>query len=396
MSEHFNIREENGLRLIIPSHGAAVGNAAWTPRNVWWRSRVETTNGDLVSQGFGKFFNLGQGPSGLNVSLDDVASAVERGDAFATLKLDGSLLIRSIHKGRVYLRTRGSFGYEHLENAFEVEEFKNKHPILFDPKWAENYSILLEWVSPNNTIVLKYAEPALNVIGAVDHRAMSYVRLRELEAFAYLINAPLIEFFPLTTKGWIDLYADLEHNKVIEGYVIRINNEQTLVKVKCAHYLTKHALKSNLTSEKLADMYFQYGRPNFSEFIHKFGEAFDEETAMWAMPAISSLYDGVREMERIEAHIFAKVAAVRLNEKKREETAHSWEIEAIRRMARKDFALAAQSDYGSTKKFAFAMSVYLGETAKFDKLLKSILLQNSKQMELSFLKAGRDDDMETV
>lgn len=392
MDEYFTIREDNGLRLIVPAHSAAVGNAAWHPHNLWWRSRVETTYGDVVSQGFGKFFNLGQGPETLNIGLKDVARACESGDAVATLKLDGSLLIRSVYQGRVMLRTRGSFGFEHLDNAFEMEEFQQKYPALFDPTIAGNYSTLLEWVSPNNTIVLKYPEPALTVIGAVDHRAMTYVSLSELQDFARIFGVPLVHTFPLTVKGWEDMNADLEKNREIEGYVIRLNREQSLVKVKCLPYLTKHALKSRLTSETLADMYFQYGRPDFGGFIAKFSCDFDEETAMWAMPAISSLYDGVRELVRIEAHIQEKVdAAHRLVEHDILVNSRLSAEEGIRRLARKEFAIATQKEYGRTKKFAYAMAAYLGETHDFPKLLKSVLLQNTKQIELSFLKPGRDD-----
>lgn len=374
MRDFWNIRVENGMRLITPSHSAAVGNAAWTRDNLWWRSRVETVRGELVSQGFGKFFNLGMGPLDLNIGLTDVAKAVAHGDAVATLKLDGSLLIRSVYKSQIVLRTRGSFTYEHLDNAFEMEEFKQKYPLLFDPVFAYNYSLLLEWVSPNNTIVIKYPEPELVLVGAVDHRSMSYMRSEELKSLAEMIDVKMVDYFPLTNKGWEDLYANLESNHEIEGYVIRLNNEQNLVKVKCAPYLTKHSLKSRLDSETLADMYFQYGRPDFTGFMGEFSKAFDEEVAMWAMPAIASLYDGVRNLNAIEEHIVEKVA------QRREEG-----------LSRKEFAIVTQNEYGKTKKFSLAMNLFLGLKDKNEKLLKSILLQNTKQIEMSFMKAGRDD-----
>lgn len=374
MRDFWSIRVENGMRLITPSHSAAVGNAAWTRDNLWWRSRVETVRGELVSQGFGKFFNLGMGPLDLNIGLTDVAKAVAHGDAIATLKLDGSLLIRSVYKGNIVLRTRGSFTYEHLDNAFEMDEFKRKYPLLFDPVFAYNYSLLLEWVSPNNTIVIKYPEPELILVGAVDHRSMSYMRSEELKSLADMIDVKMVDYFPLTTKGWEDLYANLESNHEIEGYVIRLNNEQSLVKVKCAPYLTKHSLKSRLDSETLADMYFQYGRPDFTGFMAEFSKAFDEEVAMWAMPAIASLYDGVRNLNAIEEHIVEKVA------QRREEG-----------LSRKEFAIVTQNEYGKTKKFSLAMNLFLGLKDKNEKLLKSILLQNTKQIEMSFMKAGRDD-----
>jgi len=377
MNDFFDIREENGLRLIVPSHGAAVGNAAWNPSNLWWRSRVETTEGDLVSQGFGKFFNLGQGPLDLQVTVEDIAKACERDDAIATLKIDGSLLIRSVHYGQAYFRTRGSFRYEHLENGFEVEEFCKRYPMLLDPTFAPNHSLLFEWVSPNNCIVIKYPEADITLVGAVDHASMKYERLSVLDSMSECLALKnRMMAFHLNSAGWASLQASLIDDLEREGFVIRINGQQTLVKVKCPHYLAKHALKSHLTSEKLADLYFQYGRPNFSGFLEKFSEAFDEETAMWAMPAISSLYDGVRELERIERHIEVKVIE-----------RQTW--------TRKDFAIATLAEYGQTKKFAYAMNRYLGNP-KNDHLLKSILLQNTKQTEMSFLKGMGEESDDTV
>jgi len=395
MNEYFNIQEKDGLRLIVPAHSAAIGNAGWTPKNVWWRSRVETLDGQVVSQGFGKFFNVGQGPDDLRIAINDIAQAIEHNDALATLKIDGSLLIRSVYNNKVYLRTRGSFGYSHLENAFEIDtEFTKKYPKLFDVGFAKNHSLLFEWVSPFNTIVIKYPEPALYLIGAVDHRTMSYVRMSELTEIGQILNIPVTQFFPLTSQGWADLYTDLEKNKDIEGYVIRLRHEQSLVKVKCAHYLTKHALKSNLTTEKLADMYFQYGRPTFSQFVDKFKESFDEEITMWAMPAISTLYDGVRELEAIEQHIQTKVTNWKTARERKETEARPRNIDNIRREDRKEFAIRAQQEYGHTKKFAYAMSVYLGEMANREKLLKSLLLQNTKQVDLSIFGNNKTGELE--
>lgn len=390
MNDFFTVREERGLRLITPAHSAAVGNAAWNPHNLWLRSRIETLDGYTVSQGFGKFFNLGHGPLDLNIGIGDVAKAVDRGDALATLKMDGSLLIRSVHKNDVICRTRGSFSYEHLDNSQEMGEFFERHPKLIEPGFASQYSLLFEWTSPTNVIVLRYPEPKLTLIGAVDHRNMSYVPVSDLKEIASSLNVDLVDFFPLTAQGWTDLYASMESDKEIEGYVIRLNREQTLVKVKCSHYLTKHALKSRLTTETLADMYFQYGRPNFEGFMSRFAEDFDEEIGMWAMPAIAGMYDGVRELLKIEQHLVRKAEAAQLileaKVNTRPENAAFFEREM-----RKDFALQSRSDYGSTKKFSLAMALYLNESHKYTNLLKSILLQNTRQVEMSFMKPGRDD-----
>lgn len=368
--EKFDINERDGLRLITPARGTmGLGNAPWTRETLPYRSRVETLDGKVVSQGFKKFFNLSSGPTELQVTLEDIIKAIEHRDAVATLKLDGSLLVRAVHQGKVYLRTRGSFGYEFLDNADEMEEFKTRYPAIFNPSILAGYSVLFEWTSPKNVIVLKYDKPELTLIGAIEHtRELPYVTLRHngLSFIATLLSVPLIQYFPLDTEGFAKLQLELEASQEIEGYVIRLHNEQTLVKVKCQAYLTKHGLKSTLTSEKLADMWFQQGQPDYKTFCNTFLASFDEETLFWAMGAISSLFDGVKEYNAILDHMRTKVFQ-----------RSSWD--------RKKAALAGLNDYGQTKRFALYMNLWEGKASKGD-LLKSILLQSTKQVEIGMFK----------
>lgn len=361
--EHFECwPNESGLNLIIPKHGTAgLGNGPWNKDTIQFRSRMETPEGETVSQGFKKFFNLGTGPESLQISVDDVVKECGKG-AVATLKLDGSLLIRSVFKGKVILRTRGSHSYERLANAAEMDIFRYMYPNLFLPFAYTNYSLLFEWVSPDNVIVLKYPEPALTLIGGVWNHSLRYLTIKELAPVANLIEVPLVEHFNLTTEGWDKLNARLESDQEIEGYVIRLHGEQDLVKVKCLPYLTKHGLKSSLTTEKLADMWFQQGQPDYEIFKLKFIADFDEETFLWAHGAISSLFDGAKEFIRIIEHMGQKAAERRA-------------------FTQKDAALAGIAEYGQTKRFAVYMNLWQGKPVKVE-LLKSILLQNIRQVEL--------------
>ncbi len=364
--EHFeHWPDERGLILIVPAKGGAVENRVWTKETIKYRSRVETEDGTPVSVGFHKFFNLGTGPEALQIKVEDIIAECGK-SAVATLKLDGSLLIRSVYQGQVMLRTRGSFGYDHLDNAGEMEGFQKKYPKIFDPTLYNNFSLLFEWVSPANVIVLKYPEPGLTLIGAVGHADLSYMPLDTLAYIAGKLAVPLVEHFSLTVEGWEKLNATLDSNQEIEGYVIRLHGEQDLVKVKCLPYLTKHALKSSLTTEKLADLYFEQGCPSFKVFSEKFIADFDEETYLWAMGAISALFDGVKEFNSILAHMKGTAA-------KRQG------------LSRKEAAIAGLAEYGQTKRFSTYMNLWEGKPVKTD-LLKSILLQTTKQVELGMFK----------
>lgn len=362
-----HVSNDGKLVLVIPARSGAVGNAPWTPETIKYRSRVEDSKGQTVSQGFKKFFNLGTGPNGLRVEADQIVRAIAIKDAIATLKIDGSLLIRSVFEGKVMLRTRGSFGYEFLDNADEMELFKTKYPRLFDPGYMASYSLLLEWTSPRNVIVIKYDEPALTLVGGVNHFPyLPYCSMAQLKYIGSLLGVPVVPYFTLDAEGWAKLNAELESNDDIEGYVIRLYREQVLVKVKCLPYLTKHALKSTLSSEKLADMWFQQDQPDFKTFCESFLAAFDEETFMWALGAISNLFEGAKEFQKIISHM-GKLAGDR----------KEW--------TRKEAAIQGQKDYGTTKRFSLYMNIWEGQMPKTE-LLKSLLLQCTKQTEIGMFK----------
>lgn len=365
--EKFQIVERDGLRLIQPQRGTmSLGNAQWTKETIMLRSRVETLGGETVSQGYKKFFNLSSGPLDLQVTPEAILKAIKVRDAIATLKLDGSLLIRSVYRGSLMFRTRGSFDYRFLDNADEMEVFRAKYPAIFDTRVFEGYSLLFEWTSPRNVIVLKYAEPELTLIGAIAHTPdLWYVPIASggLQSISDIIGVPLVTHFDLDEAGWDKLQLKLKDDPMIEGYVIRLHREQTLVKVKCEPYLTKHGLKSTLSREKLVDMWLQQGKPGYNEFKNNFLTSFDEETLLWAIGAISSLFDGVTTLNAILVHMKGKAAE-----------RQGW--------LRKDAAVEGIGEYGQTKRFSAYMNYWEGK-APSDELIKSILLQNTKQVEFN-------------
>jgi hypothetical protein len=350
--EHFLIQERAGLRLIIPKKSSALADSIWTPENIHYRSRVETLRGETVSQGFKKFMNLGQGSEGLRVDTAAVIKACLAGDAVATVKIDGSLIVRSVYQGQVLLRTRGSFGYDHQENAFEIEECMRRYPRLLDPTYLPEHSLLLEWVSPTNVIILRYEQPDLILVGAIDHQDLRYLRLSDLQTVAADLDVLLVEFFRLDENGWAALYKSLAVDTEREGYVVRIHDEQTLVKVKCAPYLAKHAFKYGMSAGKLVDLWLQMDRPSEQGFVESLGREFDEETIMWALPFITNLFRWVRAVQE------------------REEALRQ-EVEQCRTLSRKDFALRMQQQL-SPRDFAVAMLLWGGKRIG-DQLMRQLL-----------------------
>lgn len=350
----FREQEQDDLILITPKMGHG-DFAAWTKENIWNRSRIEDTQGNLVSQGFGKFFNLNGGPEELKITAVDIIKECKKQKAMATLKIDGSLLIRAVYKGKIMLRVRSSFDLGRIDNKHEIELFREKYPKLFDPNINHDTSTLFEWTTPNHQIVIKYDEPKLTLVGGVQHNIMRYLNMEQLDSLAHIFGTPIVEHFNLTESGWKDLVKRLQDNCDIEGYVIRVRDEQSLAKVKSPIYLAKHAFKLDFSINKLIDLWFAADKPeNYSDFMNYLIEQFDEEIATWAIPYVSTMYDGINEINKAINHMKKYIAA------------HETDTQ-------KEIAETFNSMYGSTAKFGIAMALY--NRKDYDRGLKKIIRQ---------------------
>jgi T4 RnlA family RNA ligase len=300
-TELFRVVEKDDQRLITPRADMSNDNMGWTQDNVWMRSRIETIGGKTVSQGYGKFWNLECGPEFAKVTVKDVLDNIRDGRKIvATLKLDGSLLIRSVYKDKLILRTRGSFGYEHHEaTAAEMEIFKQRYPRLFDTNlYNERTHLFFEWVTPNNQIVIRYDQPEIHLIGGVheNHGGVKrYLTMSELQAVSYDLGIKLVEYFEINSiKDWYNFYQTTIDSRDIEGYVLRLNDEQKLVKVKAKLYIAKHALKAELSFKKMVAMWIEMGcNKSHEAILAQLQNMYDEETVMWALPYVDALYKAV-------------------------------------------------------------------------------------------------------
>jgi hypothetical protein len=244
------------VTLVQPQH---IGTK-WTQDNKHLRSSVWNSEGDLISAGFPKFTNWGENPEHFPVpnSLKH-CTVVE--------KLDGSLLIVSKYKGEYILRTRGTVDASTMANGHELEIFKDRFKdslqrlgMTTPDTW--NVSLLFEWVSPINKIVLNYGEePDWYIVGIVNHSDYSLFTQSELDVWSkkYGFDRP-----PTYTFSSVeDLLKDVDQWRGKEGVVVYSKNDQMLHKVKGAWYLALHHMKSELSNiEKVMDVWLEQGMPN--------------------------------------------------------------------------------------------------------------------------------------
>lgn len=265
--ETFHKFELDGEILVTP--GMAVGNRCWQRKAHRWLRSMHLRADDLsiISCGFPKFMNMGEGVGDYKVTREAILSRVGKDDSLcATLKIDGSMLVRFVQDGAVRFRTRGWLGIR--DGSAEIDEFCADNPTLLDPSFAPDDSLLFEWTSPERQIVLRYDRPGLTLIGGVRHeRGIRWDKANillytpnEVQTCATAGGFPCMEFTPIRSRDdFENLLLSLCNNPDIEGYVIRIDGGQRMAKVKTQNYLTLHALKEGVTSARLAKLWTEWG-----------------------------------------------------------------------------------------------------------------------------------------
>lgn len=328
--------------LVQPQH---IGTK-WSQQNKHFRSSLWTAQGELVSAGLPKFTNFGENPEHFPVPTSLKNCQV-------VTKLDGSSLIISRYKGEFIIRTRGTVDATKMDNGHEIVLFKEKYPVLFDPKSNETWeaSYVCEWVSPINQIVLKYPEPELYLIGAINHEDYSLVGQGHLDNMAALLKLkrPIYYEFDSIT----DLISSIEKWENLEGVCLYSNNGQTIHKIKSAWYLLGHRLKSELSSiDKIIDLWFVIGKPDYQGFVEYIQSHFDFEIFENSRGYISKIIDGWKETERIIAHMDEFILPLKTK-------------------TRKEAAIAIQSAYSITNRAGMLFSKLDGKslTAEQEKKL---------------------------
>lgn len=243
--ETFDISPRGKYTLITPTKFKHI----WAPEELHLRSLLLDENGMVISSGFPKFHNCGEKEGDEEV----LYAAMKEGRVSLREKVDGSLVILSYYDGAPHFRTRGN------DTLGDFEEPVMK---LFNEKYADfmtwyvssnksavdirhHYSLLFEYVGPDNQIVIKYDEPDLYLLGAV--------RLSHLDVFTAAIMQHVVPHVRTPKSIPVQELSEVKNWKEREGVVAEIlpltNGPSLLMKVKSEQYLKLHAIKSRLGSK---------------------------------------------------------------------------------------------------------------------------------------------------
>ena len=273
--------------LVTPTR-----EAVWTADNTHLRSSMWNSRGELISASWRKHFNWAEQPTIHPPPADlDEMTLVE--------KIDGSTLLISAYKGELIVRTRGTFDATKLPNGGEIERFKDKYHVAFETADAET-TLVCEWVSPSNQIVLKYPEPDLYLTGMIFHQEYSYANQYQLDTIAYCCELKRPRLFSFSS---IDaMLSEVAAFKGIEGvcayYPLNGYPDNCYRKIKGTEYLTIHRFKDMLSVNTVLDLWMDAQRPKLDQLLGQIADAFSSECSEIAKPLavrICAAFDTVNE-----------------------------------------------------------------------------------------------------
>lgn len=189
-----------------------------------------------------KFFNLFENPFTEDIKDDQVGLAFK--------KEDGSLISSFIDKGEVFLKSKGSLFSQQVLDAQKWLYDERRKPLLECLKWyAENgITINMEWVSPDNRVVLTYEEQRLIILNARNNITGEYIDLEDLVK-DQTINQYMVDNHPFETIN--ELIEEVQELKDQEGYVVYDQKgAEPVFKIKCPWYVHLHSVKSSVSSDK--------------------------------------------------------------------------------------------------------------------------------------------------
>lgn len=271
----------------------ALQGVAWNNRNLILRSSIwRKSDYELVSGGLKKFFNWEEKPDifPAPTSLGSRVRCME--------KIDGSCLILSKYKGELIVRTRNALASNHL-NGNEIEILKTKYPKAFDNDYlnGEDHSLIFEWTTPSNQIVVAYPEIGMTLLDVVDHKDYSYLTQLSVRLIGVTLGIPTPKVF--TFDSMESMLKEVENWSDGEGLCVYYGEDQHIRKWKSTWYLNLHKFKSDCTIDNLMALFIDQGCPDYNSFTQYVTNTFDFECAKMSATHISKLCDAFKRVKHV-------------------------------------------------------------------------------------------------
>ena len=291
--------------LVVPKHNGV----KFTPDTRIFRSSVWTTEGKLVSPGLIKFWNIGEANE---IAADPTFTQLTY--AVFTEKIDGSTLIVSKFNGQLIVRTRGSIDARHMENGYEIDLLMEKYPLAFNTEMLDEITLIFEWVTPANRIVIPYPEPDIYLIGAISNEGYVMFNQYDLNYIATKIGVKRPRVFDLggkTLEEIKELIGGWENAEGICVYYSKTGHNEwpywDIKKIKSADYLRRHAVRTNMNLNTVLEYYLTIGELTFADTLEKMKEEFDLdfELVNFVMPLLEKVVNARIKINELLADLVA-------------------------------------------------------------------------------------------
>lgn len=272
--------------------------------------RVGENGIELVSLPFPKFFNRGENPFTMELDFSD-----ENIDHVA-VKEDGSLISTYLDaNGDLRLKSKtsltSSMAQESMELLPTIHAPTARHSLkdYCERLEHEGYTVIMEYVSPKNRIVLPYDNCNLVVLGVRNRETletMSYDEMRKAGIGLFYVARDVKEHYGGMVEHFIN---DIPNMSGIEGYVIRLK-DGTMVKCKTDEYVSLHHAKDSVTSpRRLMDVVLQEASDDLRQMFQDDPQALAEienmehfvvDTVNHLVKPVDKFYDENKHLERKE------------------------------------------------------------------------------------------------
>jgi len=310
--------------------------------------RLDSDGAELVSLPLEKFFNLHENPFTSDLDLSRVN--------FIHDKRDGSLISTFLHEDMLCLKSKTAIA---SDQALEATKLLHNDPWFKDAIQelvADNNTVIMEYTSPKNRIVLPYQSCELRVLAVRNNDTLEYHPYDDLYSyFGVAHNEYMVDDHTLLVDDPVEFINSIPDMKGIEGFVVGLEHGQR-IKIKTQEYLSLHRAKDSINSNKrLFEVCLNEASDDLRSLFH------DDPYTL----------NRIQEMEQIVGHAYNHTV-------KSVEEYYS----ANKNLDRKSYAIKGQQELDRMS-FNLAMMKYTGKEPDY----KGMLMRNFKDY-------VEDNDME--
>lgn len=190
--------------------------------------------GEVASRPLHKFFNVGERESTREENIDWSSVSVVMD------KRDGSMISTvDLGGGNWLLKSKKTFTSDVAQHATEFARAREKYQQMIEEALQMGITLIFEWTSPADRIVLKYEEPQLTLLHARSNKTGIYYQRSFVKEWAAHHGIPTVDTFGVEDPR--DLLKKAQTTEGVEGWIIQYGKfAQDMAKIKTRWYLDLH------------------------------------------------------------------------------------------------------------------------------------------------------------